>query len=74
MMKRIFPTLKLIQKNWFRHLYCICPKTLEFGPSEVGCEDIEQMEEWGYFPKGLARASEGEVVPDPREDEAVYCW
>ena len=45
--------------------------SFEFGLSRVTSMELDEFAKVGWFPRNLVRPSEGEVVPDPREDEVV---
>ena len=45
--------------------------SFEFGLSRVTLQELDEFTKLGWFRHELARPSEGEVVPDPREDEVV---
>jgi hypothetical protein len=44
---------------------------LEFGKSRVTQTEIDLLSSSGYFPAGHGRAPSDEVLPEPREGEAV---
>jgi hypothetical protein len=45
--------------------------SFEFGLSRVTLSDLDDFTKAGWFPRDLARPSEGEAVPDPHDDEVV---
>ena len=45
--------------------------SFEFGPSRVALKKLDEFVKMGWFPRDLARLSEGEVVPDPRDNKVV---
>ena len=45
--------------------------SFEFGLSRVTSSDLDKFAKAGWFARDLARPSEGEVVPDPCDDEDV---
>ena len=47
------------------------PPTLRFGRSLVTRSLVDSYVQKGYFGPGVCRASKGEEIPDPREDECV---
>jgi len=42
-----------------------------FGLSRLTSSDLDEFAKAGWFAQDLARSSEGEVVPDPHDDEVV---
>jgi len=45
--------------------------SFEFGLSRVTSSDLDEFAKAGWFTRDFARPSEGEVVPDPHDDEVV---
>ena len=45
--------------------------SFEFGPTRVTLKELDEFTKMGWFPSKLARWSEGEVVPNPQDDEVV---
>ena len=45
--------------------------SFEFGPTRVTLEELDEFMKLSWFSWDLARLPEGEVVPDPRDDEVV---
>ena len=45
--------------------------SFEFGLSRITLSDLDEFVKAGWFARDLARPSEGEVVPDPHDDEVV---
>lgn len=45
--------------------------SFDFGLSRVTLKQLDEFTKMGWFPHDLARPSEGEVIPDPRDNEVV---
>jgi hypothetical protein len=45
--------------------------SFEFGLSRVTSSNLDDFAKASWFARDLARPSEGEVVPDPHDDEVV---
>ena len=71
LMARVKKTTKLIDSSEAVDSSSDVVVSFEFGLSRVTLRELDELAKLGWFSRDLARPSEGEVVPDPREDEVV---
>ena len=71
LMARVKKTVKPVDSSKVADSVLDIAVSLEFGLSRVTSSDLDKFAMAGWFARDLARPSEGEVVPDPHDDEVV---
>ena len=71
LMARVKKTVKPVDSSEVADSVLDVAVSLEFGLSRVTSSDLDKFAMAGWFARDLARPSEGEVVPDPHDDEVV---
>ena len=71
LMARVKKTMKHVDSSEVADSASDAAVSFEFGLSRVTLSDLDEFAKVGWFPRDLARLSEGEVVPDPHDDEVV---
>ena len=71
LMARVRKTVKPIDSSEVADSASDAAVSFEFGLSRVTSSDLDKFAKAGWFARDLARPSEGEVVPDPHDDEVI---
>ena len=71
LMARVKKTAKPVDSSEVTESASDAAVSFEFGLSRVTLSDLDEFAKAGWFARDLMRPSEGEVVPDPHDDEVV---